>query len=198
MRALEGSVSEFAREAARVGAPGEILRLWRERAGMGRTELAKLAEVTLSELERLEGLRECVSPEDVEAFVPVYRAIQARVNVPRDTTLGSPPSLAQLRARREEIWTLARAWGALSLTVVGSVARGEEGPGSDLDVLVRMPADSYLERGYLHRGLQDLLSCRVDLINAHALEPETILMGRPALAERARLRAALEADAMAI
>lgn len=193
-----GSASEFAREAARAGAPGEIVRLWRERAGMTCAELAGFAGVTMAQLERLEDLPDGASLEDLEAFVPVYRAIQLRLNVPRDTTLGSPPSLAQIGARREEIWALARAWGALELAVVGSVARGKEGPESDLDVLVRMPPERCLEGRYLRRGLEDLLGCRVDLISAHALEPETVVIGRPALAQRARVRAALKADAVAL
>jgi len=41
-----------------------------------------------------------------------------------------------LPARRETVLRIARSHGARSIRVFGSVARGEGGPDSDLDLLV--------------------------------------------------------------
>lgn len=46
--------------------------------------------------------------------------------------------LDELRSRREEILALASQHGASNLRIFGSVARHEETPESDLDVLVEM------------------------------------------------------------
>lgn len=48
----------------------------------------------------------------------------------------SPPTLAELCGRREEIFATAQARGASRLRVFGSVARGEGTEGSDVDFLV--------------------------------------------------------------
>lgn len=48
----------------------------------------------------------------------------------------SPPTLAELRARREEIVRLANRYGAFNVRVFGSVARGEANTDSDIDLLI--------------------------------------------------------------
>jgi hypothetical protein len=75
-----------------------------------------------------------------------------------------PPSLAALRERRREILDLARQHGASQITVYGSVARGEESSGSDLDLLVDMEPDrSILDLVRLRHDLEALLACPVEL-----------------------------------
>ncbi len=51
-----------------------------------------------------------------------------------------PPSLHELRLRREAILRLARHHGAREVRVFGSVARGDADVGSDIDFLVDMEA----------------------------------------------------------
>jgi uncharacterized protein len=53
--------------------------------------------------------------------------------------IGKPPTLAALRARREDILRIAARHGASNVRVVGSVARGEATATSDVDLLVRVP-----------------------------------------------------------
>ncbi len=48
----------------------------------------------------------------------------------------SPPTLDDLRVRRDEIITLAERYGAYNVRVFGSVARGEASADSDVDLLV--------------------------------------------------------------
>ena len=68
-------------------------------------------------------------------------------------------TLDALRAnRREAILEPARRRGARSVRVFGSVARGDAGPGSDLDLLVEWePGRSLLDHAGLVQDLQELL-----------------------------------------
>lgn len=47
-----------------------------------------------------------------------------------------PPTLEALRERRDEIMQLMNQYGAYNVRVFGSVARGEAGPDSDIDLFV--------------------------------------------------------------
>lgn len=78
---------------------------------------------------------------------------------------GPPPTLAQLKARREEIVALGRRHGARNLRVVGSVARGDAERDSDVDFLVDLDAGrSLLDVSGLVIDLEDLLGCRVHVV----------------------------------
>jgi predicted nucleotidyltransferase len=63
-------------------------------------------------------------------------------------------------------------FGVKSLALFGSVARDEDQPGSDVDILVefqgRATFDRYMEFKFF---LEDLLGCRVDLVTSKALKP---------------------------
>ena len=75
-----------------------------------------------------------------------------------------------LREKREEILEIAARYGAYNVRVFGSVARGEAGPGSDVDFLVNMePGRSLFDLGGLLVELQDLLGCDVDVVTEPGL-----------------------------
>jgi hypothetical protein len=77
----------------------------------------------------------------------------------------SPPTLDQLRARRDEILAVAAKHGAYNVRVVGSVARGEATPESDVDLLVSLQDGvSMFDLVGLWLDLQDLLNIDVSLI----------------------------------
>ena len=63
-------------------------------------------------------------------------------------------------------------FGVKSLALFGSVARGEESPESDVDILVEYqgPAtfDRFMDTKYY---LEDLLGCKVDLVTPQAIKP---------------------------
>lgn len=66
---------------------------------------------------------------------------------------------------------LREQYGVTSMSLFGSVARGEQKEGSDIDVLVDMPA-SLRAVGGANDYLEKILGCRVDLIrNHHRLTP---------------------------
>ena len=78
--------------------------------------------------------------------------------------------LEKLKAGAEE---MQRLFQVKRLSVFGSVARGEAGDGSDIDVLVafeqRASFDLFMELKFY---LEDLLGTGVDLVTEKALRPE--------------------------
>ena len=93
--------------------------------------------------------------------------------------------ISELRQKREQILDLARRHGATRVRVFGSVARGDAGPGSDLDFLVDMePGRSLMDQGGLLMDLRELLGCKVDVVT------------EPGLRDRIRQRVLQEAVAL--
>lgn len=73
---------------------------------------------------------------------------------------------------RREITELARRHRGRSIAVFGSVARGEDQAGSDIDFLVEFEAGSSLfDLIHLQDELSALLGCRVDVVSVGGLKP---------------------------
>ena len=82
------------------------------------------------------------------------------------------PSLDALRDQREAILAAARHRRATRVRVFGSVARGEAGRSSDIDLLVDFDAKaSLLDQVGLIQDLESLLGVSVDVISAGGLRP---------------------------
>jgi predicted nucleotidyltransferase len=81
------------------------------------------------------------------------------------------PSIgALLKERREDILRVSARRGARNLRVFGSVARGQAGPDSDLDLLVDLePGRNLLDLGGLLMDLRELLGCEVDVVTEKGL-----------------------------
>ncbi len=77
----------------------------------------------------------------------------------------------ELHAQKTVINELASRYGASHVRLFGSVARGEEGPDSDIDLLVEFPRgyDLFKQRLPLAEALSNLLKRRVDLVPEHEL-----------------------------
>ena len=81
------------------------------------------------------------------------------------------PSVA-LASKRVQILALAAARGARRLRIFGSVARGEDHEGSDIDLLIDMPVGtSLLQIVGLQQDIEDALGRRVDLCTERELHP---------------------------
>ncbi|WP_248370874.1 nucleotidyltransferase family protein [Actinomyces naeslundii] len=74
---------------------------------------------------------------------------------------------------RVRLDALCRRFGVARLDVFGSVARGEAGPGSDVDLLYELAQGSSLgwEIEDLSQDLADLFGRPVDLVSRRALHP---------------------------
>ena len=82
------------------------------------------------------------------------------------------PSQA-LASQRNHVLALAAAHGARSVRVFGSVAKGLDREGSDLDLLVDLPAGTSLLRIVgLQLEIEDALGVKVDLCTETELHPE--------------------------
>jgi hypothetical protein len=79
-------------------------------------------------------------------------------------------TLEALRARRDEILASAARYGVTNVRVFGSVARGEAGPASDVDFLVRYgPKTTLVHVVGLEHALEELLLRPVDVIDDMAI-----------------------------
>ena len=77
-----------------------------------------------------------------------------------------------LTANRDEILRLASQHGAHHVRVFGSVARGEAGPTSDIDLLVKMDRGrSLLDLIELSQELEAVLNRKVDILTDEGLSP---------------------------
>jgi hypothetical protein len=81
------------------------------------------------------------------------------------TTETPPPSLGRtIKTLRQHRHELANK-GLLNIAVIGSVARGEERPGSDTDLLVKVSDDmSAFRLAGLQSELRELLGAKVDVV----------------------------------
>jgi predicted nucleotidyltransferase/DNA-binding XRE family transcriptional regulator len=91
----------------------------------------------------------------------------ARPGLP-DTPLGR-----RLRQRRTAVLATVARHGVSNVRVFGSVARGEDGHDSDIDLLVDLaPGTSLVALGTLERELTKVLGVRVDLAPSDSLRPK--------------------------
>lgn len=75
-----------------------------------------------------------------------------------------------LTQKREAILRIAERHGAYNVRVFGSMARGDAGPVSDVDLLVDVrPEHSAFFPGGLVADLEDLLGRRVDIVEPAGL-----------------------------
>jgi predicted nucleotidyltransferase len=73
---------------------------------------------------------------------------------------------------RHRIASLSAGHGARRVRVFGSVARGEAGAGSDLDLLIDLePGRDLLDLVAIKQDIEDLLGCKVDVVTENSLSP---------------------------
>jgi uncharacterized protein len=83
----------------------------------------------------------------------------------------SPPTMEELREKRDEILRLAEKRGAFNLRVFGSVARGDARPDSDVDIMAEWrESTSIFDVAGLWAELQELLERKVDLVSTKGLK----------------------------
>ncbi|MGE0101219.1 MAG: nucleotidyltransferase family protein [Blastocatellales bacterium] len=75
-----------------------------------------------------------------------------------------------LNNKKEAIAGLAKKYGASNIRVFGSVARGDETPASDIDLLVDMDSDSSLfDQIALQEEIEILLGRKIDLVTEDSI-----------------------------
>ena len=93
--------------------------------------------------------------------------------IPTANTITAPMSgIEKIRRNRLQILAVASRYGAEKLQVFGSVARNEDGPESDIDLLVKMPSGrDLLDIIALSRELEELLHQKTEVISDEELSP---------------------------
>ena len=143
-------------------------------AGITQAELARrtgTAQSTISAYERgghepsLKTLQHLVAGAGL--------ALRLELREPSTTReIPTTPMGLLIRERRQSIIAAGRCHGASNLRVFGSVARGEDRPDSDVDMLVDLqPSVSLIGLGKLEEELSRILEHDVDVVPASGLKP---------------------------
>ena len=78
----------------------------------------------------------------------------------------------KLKSNVDRIKKLGNQYGARNLRVFGSVARGDAGTNSDVDLLVSLDANrTLLDLGGFQSEVETLLACKVDVVTDDSLHP---------------------------
>lgn len=79
-------------------------------------------------------------------------------------------STEQILSRRGDIVAIVARHGGRAARVIGSVARGESGPESDVDILVQLePGRTLLDQAAIQLDLEEMLGRRVDVVTERGL-----------------------------
>lgn len=156
------------------GEAARLLRRARELAGLTQDELASRAGVSQSVISAYEtGRRE----PGMRMLRRLIEASGQELSVDVETTrsLGGADTAVgrALRRHRSALRSVVAKYGATNVRLFGSVARGDDGLDSDVDLVVDLPEDtSLLELIALRRELAELLNAPVDVVPARSLRPE--------------------------
>ena len=131
-----------------------MLHTARVRAGLTQAGLAARSMVAQSNIAAYESGRRPLSDAMLTRLVSAMRE--------------RPSEL--VRRHCAEIRAIVGANRGQSIKVFGSVARGEDTPDSDVDLLVRMASDASLfDLVRMRRGIEELLDRKVDLVSEGGL-----------------------------
>lgn len=155
------------REAAR------LLRRARQQSRLSQTELALLAGIAQSVVSAYENGRREPSLATLRRLVDATGQ-RLTIDIVATRPLGLPhtPRGELLRRRRAAVREIAAQYGATNLRVFGSVARGDDGPDSDIDIAADLPdSTSLFDLAGLRNDLSDLLEASVDVVPTRSLRP---------------------------
>lgn len=103
----------------------------------------------------------------VKTLEAVAEHLGLRLALERQPRALITPTLAELRAKADEIERIVETHGGHNVRVFGSVARGDARPGSDVDLLVDVePGTGLLELGAMEDELEQALDRSVDVVTS--------------------------------
>ncbi len=153
----------------------QVLRIARHRAGLTQVELAARAGVAQSVISAYESGRRQPALSTLAALVEATGfELDVQVRRPaRGLARLTGPVGRRVRRHRADLVAAAAAHGVSGLAVFGSVARGQDQPGSDVDLLVDLPPGmGLLALGCLQADLEAILSAPIDLVPQADLKPD--------------------------
>jgi uncharacterized protein len=154
---------------------GALLREARTRAGLTQQQLATRAGVTQSVISAYESGHRQPALSTLTALVDAAGYdLQVRVRRRRrGVELLSGPLGRRVRRHRSDIVAVAATHGITNVHVFGSVARGQDRPDSDIDLLADVPTNlGLIGLGRVIEELEGLLQAPIDLVPAASLKPK--------------------------
>ena len=151
---------------------GRKIRDARVALGISAMDLAKRAGVTENAIQKIESGASKQPSFDVGLKIAIALSISAESLGGYSSSSTHSTSLASviraLRAHRDELQKL----GITETFVFGSVARGEDGPNSDIDLIIDVPSNGFslLDLSRVGIFLEDVLGRKVDLITKRAVQ----------------------------
>jgi predicted nucleotidyltransferase/DNA-binding XRE family transcriptional regulator len=148
---------------------GTVLRDARRRARLSQTDLARRAGVAQSVISAYESGKREPSLRTLERLVAATGGRLA-VSVEPGPATGLPdsPLGRRLRQRRRRVLDIAERYGVTNVRVFGSVARGEDGPDSDVDLLADVPPGTGVFRLLaIEAAFEEVLGVHVDVVPAN-------------------------------
>ncbi len=155
-----------------MGAAAVLLREARRRAGLSQAELGRRAGVTQSVVSAYEsGARQPSVPMLARLVAATGSELDMRLVEPATKEPASGVLGERVDRHRGEVQAVLARYGLSNPRVFGSVARGEEGTESDVDLLVDVPEGvGLLTLGRCQADLERLLGAPVDLVLAGGLK----------------------------
>lgn len=144
-----------------------LLRSARRRARLTQSQLAERAGVTQSVISAYEAGRRQPSLPTLSALIAAtgYELDLQLRSTPRRLDVLTGPIGKRVRDNRRRLLERAAAHGIRNLVVFGSVARGEDGPDSDLDLAADLPAGmGLIGLGRASEDFEAIVRCPVDLV----------------------------------
>jgi predicted nucleotidyltransferase len=134
------------------------------------SELARRTRAVVERLAREPGTRLVVMKNNRP--VAVIAGVERGAPAARGTRAGAREEVLR---RKTLIGALARAHGARTVRLIGSAARGEERPDSDIDFLVELePGRSLLDLIGLENDLADLFGRKVEVVPMQSAKPRVL------------------------
>ncbi len=143
---------------------GNLLREARSRRDMTQRDLAVAAGVPQSMIAKIEaGSRQPSIPT-------LTRLITAAGFVVKPTLMNAIRPSQLVAMHRDQLLDLAHNYGISRVRIFGSVARGEDQPNSDVDLLIDLsPNAEPLEHLGFAEAVEQLLGCKVDVVTTSDL-----------------------------
>jgi uncharacterized protein len=151
-----------------------LIRKTRESSGLSQETLAARAGTSQPAVSRYES---GASSPSVETLDRLLAAMGVRLDLVAEDSRRRldvrTPRMVKLRENRDRIRRAAHRHGAKNVRIFGSVARGEDKPGSDIDLLVDLDVRSkgLFPLAALQDELSEMLGERVDVVPQEALDP---------------------------
>jgi len=155
-----------------------LIRRARARAGFSQAELARRAGTSQPALARYETGETLPTLPTLERLLSAcgrrlqVRAVRAAEPAAQTSVRGQLGARArELRRQRRRLMEAGRAHGVRRIRVFGSLARGEETPTSDLDLLVELePGRTLLDLAAFRREAHEITGMPVDVATPDMLK----------------------------